>query len=256
MSDHTDNKEIATIQPDPFLEMMERVASNPDIDADKMQKILDMQLQVMDRTARDEFYAAMTQTQANLPVVVKDAYNTQTSSQYAKIEAIAKAIKPIYTKEGFSMSFSQGKSDFQDHIRINGTLRHSSGHSEDHYHIDLPLDDSGIQGKKNKTPVHATGSTFTYGRRYLTCAMFNVTTEDDTDGNLPTNKPPPAKLISDKQASQIQDMLTVLNDANAPNSDEETFCAWAKIDSIRAMPSHKFARCLKNLKEKVEKINA
>jgi hypothetical protein len=35
----------------------------------------------------------------------------------------------------------------------------------------------------NKTQVHALGSTSSYARRYLVCMIFNVTTEDDNDGN-------------------------------------------------------------------------
>ena len=85
--------------------------------------------------------------------------------------------------------------------------------------------------------------------------MFDVATGDDTDAVMESG-PPEARIISSKQEGQIRDMLTVLRDANAPNSDEETFCSWAKIDSIETMPAHKFARCMKKLKENTEKIDA
>jgi hypothetical protein len=242
-------KEVAIVQPDPFLEMIERVATNPEIDADKIQKILDMQIQVMDRTARDEFYAAMNRVQAELPIVAREAFNSQTKSKYAKIESIAKAIKPVYTKEGFSMSFGQGKSDFEGYIRITGVLRHSSGHAEDEYHIDLPVDDCGIKGTKNKTMVHATGSTLTYGRRYLTCMIFNVATEDDTDGNKPF-EPPAVKVISDPQIKQIKEMV------EAAGEDTEKFLKWCKAESIESIPAHKYAWVVKRLNEKIDAGNA
>jgi len=239
----------ATVQPDPFLEMIERVASNPEIDADKIQKILDMQIQVMDRTARDEFYAAMNRVQAELPIVAREALNSQTQSKYAKIEAIAKAIKPVYTKEGFSMSFGQGKSDHEDYIRIDGVLRHSSGHCEDTYHIDLPVDNVGIKGSVNKTMVHATGSTLTYGRRYLTCMMFNVATEDDTDGNKPFD-PPPVKFISKPQIKQVKEMV------EAAGEDMDKLVAWCKAESLETIPANKYATVVKRLNEKIDAGNA
>jgi len=245
----TPDKAIDVVRPDPFLEMMERVASNPDIDADKMQKILDMQIQVMDRTARDEFYRAMTEVQKVLPAVMKDSFNPQTKSHYAKIEAIAKAIKPTYTKHGFSMSFTQGKSDFEQYMHIEGILRHSAGHSEDFYFVDLPVDMVGIKGQPNKTEVHGRGSTFTYGRRYLTCAMFNVATEDDEDGNA-AYEPPPAKLISTPQIKQINEMLT------AADEDLELLLKWCKVETIDAIPANKYATVIKRLNEKIDAKNA
>ena len=84
--------------------------------------------------------------------------------------------------------------------------------------------------------------------------MFDVSTGDDTDAVMGSSSPPEAKMISDKQASQIQDMLVVLKDADAPNSDEATFFKWAKIDSIKEMPANKFARCMKKLKENIGNI--
>ena len=97
---------------------------------------------------------------------------------------IARAIKPVYAAEGFSVSFGEKKAEREGYIHIEGVLRHMAGHSET-YSLELPIDDKGIKGTANKTQLHATGSTYTYGRRYLTCLMFDVATGDDTDGNQP-----------------------------------------------------------------------
>ena len=248
------SNEVAVIQPDPFVEMVERLAGNEAVDPDKLQKIVDVQMQVMDRNAEIEFNTAMARVQSKLPEVYAKSYNPQTNSRYAKIEHIAKVIKPIYTAEGFSTTFSQGKPVTSGYMAVDGELRHMGGYKRA-YWLELPPDDKGIKGTVNKTGLHAAGSTFTYGRRYLTCLMFDVATGDDTDAVM-GDSTPQAKLISDKQASQIRDMLIVLQDANVPTADEETFCAWAKIDNIESMPSHKFARCMKNLKEKVDNLDA
>jgi hypothetical protein len=161
-------------------------------------------MQIMDRNAEAEFNRAMSAVQAKLPVVLADTVNTQTNSTYAKHEIIAKTIKPIYTEHGFSTSFSESETPREGHIRILGTLRHSGGWSEE-YFVDLPVDDRGIKGNVNKTPLHAAGSTFTYGRRYLTCLMFDVATGDDTDGNVYDND-----AISEEQQNELFDLATTL----------------------------------------------
>ena len=183
------SKEIDITQRDTFVAMVERLAANPDVDPDKMQKLVDMQMQIMDRNAKTSFYDAMNLVQAGIPSVLPDSRNPQTHSDYASLRAISAAIKPIYTAEGFSASFSEGKSDKEDHIRVDGLLRHRDGHSESDYKADLPLDKTGMKGSVNKTDIHAAGSTFTYGRRYLTCMMFDVAVGFDLDGNQPDGSP-------------------------------------------------------------------
>lgn len=189
---------------DPFVTMVERLATNDRVDADKLEKLVDIQIRIMDRNAEAEFNTAMSKVQSELPTVAADALNTQTSSMYAKHEAISKAIKPIYTRHGFSTSFSQADTDRADHIRVRGVLRHNAGHAEE-YFADLPIDDKGIKGNTNKTPLHAAGSTFTYGRRYLTCLMFDVATGDDNDGNVYDSG-----AISEEQQNQLHALATEL----------------------------------------------
>lgn len=165
-----------------IIAVIERAAMNPDVDIEKMERLMAMQERIMDRNAEAEFAAAMTRVQSKLPTVFRESANQQTNSRYAKHEHMAKTIKPIYTKEGFSITFSEGETTKENHIRVNGILRHSSGHKEPH-HVDIPLDIAGIKGNANKTETHATGSTFSYGRRYLTLLIFDVATGDDDDGN-------------------------------------------------------------------------
>ena len=235
MTDKT--KEVATIQPDPFVEMVERLATNEAVDPDKLQKLVDVQMQIMDRNAETEFNAAMSRVQAELPEVLKDAKNPQTQSRYAKHEHIAKAIKPFYTAEGFSAVFSQGQTDTDGYIRVEARLRHSGGHSEPH-HLDLPLDKAGIAGKVNKTDLHATASTFTYGRRILTCMMFDVATGDDTDGNLPED------CITVDQATVINDLL------KETKANKAKFLDWAGVEKVEDIPASYYDEAKRLLEER------
>ncbi len=226
---------------DPFVEMVERLSTNTDVDADKLEKLVEIQMRILDRNAEQAFNDAMAAAQEELPMVVNDAYNAQTNSTYAKLETINRAIKPVVSRHGFSTSFSQDKSELEGHIRIRGVLRHSGGHAVDGYWVDLAIDNKGPKGNVNKTLVHGAGSTFAYGRRYLLCMMFDISTGDDNDAQQ--QGAPPVTYISEKQAGQILDLI------NALEGDEATFCKWAKIESVEAMPAHIFSRCLKKLQE-------
>jgi len=173
---------------DQFVSVIERAVTNPEVDTDKLRAILDMQMTIMDKQAAQAYSADMTACQAEMPMIVKNAVNNQTSSKYAKHEAICAAIKPVYTKAGFSLTFSQGKADQEDEIRTTCIVSHRLGHKETYY-IDLPLDNKGIKGNENKTEIHGKGSTFSYGRRYLTLMIFDLATYDDNDGNAPKQEP-------------------------------------------------------------------
>lgn len=156
-----------------FIGMIERVAMNPDVDVEKMSKILDMQERVLDKNASVAFSKAMGICQGEMPAIARDAWNNQTNSGYAKFETIITKIKPVYTKHGFSLSFGTEKSNTDGFIKIICDVMHSEGHSK-RYSVDLPVDDSGIKGTTNKTQVHGHASTYSYGQRYLVTMIFNI----------------------------------------------------------------------------------
>lgn len=164
-----------------LLAAITQVASNPQADIEKMERLFAMHQKMVAQEAEAAFNAAMARAQANIVPVVNNAENSQTNSRYAKLAAINKAITPIYTAEGLSISFGTGDAKTAGDIRIIAIVSHAQGHSRQ-YHIDLPLDNVGTKGTVNKTGVQATGSTNAYGRRYLVLMIFNVSTEDDNDG--------------------------------------------------------------------------
>lgn len=174
---------VASAQATSLLQAITQAASNPATDIEKMERLFKMHQVMVSQEAEAAFNAAMSRAQSNIVPVANNADNKQTNSRYAKLAQINKEITPIYTAEGLSISFDTadvpGRTDLQRTIAI---VSHSQGHSRQ-YHMDLPLDDAGAQGKVNKTKVHATASSNSYARRYLVCMIFNVTTEDDDDGN-------------------------------------------------------------------------
>lgn len=224
-----------------FLGMIERLALHPDLPVEKLEKLLDMQIRVRAIEAEQAFSSAMAKVQAELPTIVRDSPNTQTNSKYAKHEKIAKAIKPIYTREGFSITFSEGDTPKEKHIRIVGILRHSAGHKETHF-IDVAIDDVGIQGKVNKTQTHAEASSGTYGRRLLTCLMFDVALGNDNDGNhqsLPT--------ITE---SQVADLESLMQEIGITGQRRDTMLKALKITSLDQILAKNYEAVVKQVEAK------
>lgn len=170
---------------DMMMQLIQQIALNPDIPVDKMQAVINMKMQVFDKNAEIEFNKAMILAQQEMEPVAKTAKNAQTSSTYAKLENIAKQCKPVWTKHGFALQFGTADCPIANHYRVTCEVSHSAGFNKK-YQADLPIDDEGIKGGKNKTGCHGFGSTMSYAQRYLTIMIFNITLEGvDNDGNRP-----------------------------------------------------------------------
>ncbi len=180
------SKEIAIIEDGKnIISLIGKMAENPDVDVEKMAKLVELQEHIYDKQAEIAYSNAMQELQQEIPTIEALSTNPQTHSKYAKLEHINKIITPIYTKHGFSLSFGMAECPIENWFRTTCTIRHKLGHSVKEF-IDLPLDDKGIKGSTNKTPVHAAGSSNSYARRYLTVMVFNLTVGgEDLDGNKP-----------------------------------------------------------------------
>lgn len=167
---------------DKFFAIIQSLAANPDVPVDKLQKIMDMQERILDRDAEALYNAAMVRAQKKMPLVKEDRRNDSTGSMYSDYSTIVKTCAPIYTSEGFSVSFYEGETPKEGEIRVCADIMHEGGHTKTRY-ADIPLDDSGIKGATNKTRTHAKGSSFSYARSYLIKLIFNIPTGDDDNGN-------------------------------------------------------------------------
>ncbi len=165
-------------------------------------KLYDLVERVQQARAVEEFNAAMCDVQSEAKTVIRDDENKGTHSKYEKLETIQRMLKPIYTAHGFSLSFSTDDSPLEKHVRIVATLRHRGGHVEKH-RADIPLDGLGAKGNAlAMNAPQATGSTLSYGQRYLTKLIFNVTVADEDNDAQGANEP-----IAEDQALQMRNLL-------------------------------------------------
>lgn len=175
-------------QGDTMLNLIERAARDPNVDIDKMERLIAMQERMQGKAAEHEYVNAMADAQAGMRAVRTDASNPQTKSKYASYHALDTAIRPVYTANGFSLSFDTGETPAVDTVRILCNVAHRGGHQKQH-HIDMPSDGKGARGNDVMTKTHATGSAVTYGRRYLLGMIFNITIGNDDDGNAAGHRP-------------------------------------------------------------------
>lgn len=195
-----------SVQPTTPMEMI-AIAVERGHDPDKLEKLMDLQERWEANNARKSYALAMTECQKAMPGIAKTKLNRQTSSNYADMADINALIIPVYTEHGFSLSFGTDDSKINDHIRVVCDVTHEDGHSKN-YHVDLPIDMTGIKGSANKTKMHGTASTLTYGQRYLTTLIFNLKLKgDDGDGNDAS-----IKKINDEQAATLKEYLDVMDD--------------------------------------------
>lgn len=230
--------EAATI-----LQIIERAASNPDVDIDKMERLLQMQERIVQRDAEAAFNSAMRDCQAEMRPVSADAENPQTHSKYASHGKLDKALRPIYTKHGFALSYDEGESPKTDHVRVLCYVSHTGGHSRT-YHRDMPADGKGAKGGDVMTKTHAAGAAGSYGARYLLKGIFNVAIgEDDNDGNGAGAK---NKTIT---ATQLLDLLAKIEEVGA---DKEAFKKFLKVDNFVDLLASKYDQAIKALTDKAK----
>lgn len=149
---------------------------------DTIERLAKLQREMVEYEAMVDFNEAMHRAQQKMRPISADAVNPQTRSKYASYSKLDKALRPIYSADGFALSFNTVDSPLPDHIRVLCEVTRS-GYAKT-YQIDMPADGKGAKGGDVMTKTHAAGAAISYGMRYLLKMIFNVAVgEDDNDGN-------------------------------------------------------------------------
>lgn len=221
-----------------LIQVIERAAMNPEVDIDKMERLMGMHERILAKQAEAEFNDAMSAAQAEMTRVAADANNPQTKSRYASYGALDKAIRPIYTKHGFNVTFNTGKSDKENYVLVLGMIGHNGGHTN-HLQIDMPADGKGAKGGDVMTLTHAAGSALSYGRRYLLGLGFNIAVGEDNDGNGAGDP------ITDAQKKILVELQ------QEAGADTAQFLKFLKVESLDELPASRFNEARQALNSKV-----
>jgi len=223
------------------LNMIERAARDPAVDVDKLRQLMELRAQTEERQAKRDFALALKDAQAEMGRVRADATNPQTRSKYASYPALDRALRPIFTGKGLSLSFDTEDAPSPDMLRV---VCYVEGHGHERkYKLDMPADGKGAKGGDVMTKTHATGSAVSYGMRYLLKMIFNIAVGDDDDGNAASNTAPSGPINQEQLA-------TLVALADEVGADKAKFCQYMKVDSLAAIPASQFKRACDALNSK------
>ena len=164
-----------------YQDVIIRAAQDPSVDIDKLERLVELQEAHETRVADCRFNEAMSAAQSEMEPVRADANNPQTKSRYAKYATLDRAIRPIYTKHGFAVSYNTEPSGDPNLVRVIALV--TNGPITQRRQVDMPIVTQGFRGTDMMTRIHATESAITYGKRTLLGMVFNITISTDDDGN-------------------------------------------------------------------------
>ena len=223
-----------------FLSMLANAVRDPACDVNKMRALLDMKRDLEREVAERAFNEALNEVQGKVGHVATDASNPSTRSRYASYAALDKALRPIYTASGFSLSFDTGEAP-ENYVRVIGYVSHRAGHTRT-YNALMPADGKGAKGGEVMTRTHAAGSAMSYGMRYLLKLIFNVAIgENDDDGNAAGATP-----ISEEQVAKLRQAI------NDFDFDEAKIAEFAGVKTLEEIPSDWHGRVVAAINEKAK----
>ena len=240
-----EGKELAANQSSGLMNLVERMALSPDIDPDRVERAFEMYKQVRLMDGEQLFNSAMAKAQAEIGPVSVNKLNSHTSSGYANLSAVHGVCKPIWTAHGFSVSTSLYESEKDGWVGVDCEVMHSGGHVKRYKNL-YPLDIAGSGGKVNKTTIQAMGSTSSYARRYLELMIFDVSIDDDNDGNgnkqlAESNLKPAEKSITKQQLARLRAVM------KANGVDDIALAKRAQIEKIEDLQQGRLAGCIRSM---------
>jgi ERF superfamily len=186
---------------------IERLARDPAIDVEKLARLIAMREREQERLAIAAFNESLVTLQAEIPeipergeIVGKGGILTT----YALQEDIQKAVRPLLLKHGFALTFRTEWPDDKT-VVVVGMLTHRDGHMRES-RFQSAADTSGA-----KNAIQALGSAVSYGRRYTTCDLLNITSRGlDDDGARALDPQAPAKPPAPEHYDEWKlDMMSV-----------------------------------------------
>lgn len=227
-----------------IISVIERAATNPDVDIDKMERLLEMHERILQRDGRVAYFAALSRMQPTLPVIsrrgtisvpAKDG-KTGHETPYALWEDVNEAIRPMLAEHGFALSFRVKKE--ADRVEVTGILSHRDGHAEETM-LSLPMDTTG-----SKNNVQAIGSSVSYGKRYTAFALLNITSRGEDDDGKAAGAGP---VITDEQADTIRELI------GSTGTKVNAFLDYIGAPSVADIPADRFQAAMKALLAKQKK---
>ena len=231
--------ELMTTSQGAPIEAIMAAMANPDVDADKLGKLLDVQERWEANGARKAYTSALVSFQTRAPVVSKG--DSANGKAYARMDRIWREIRPLLTECGLAVSWQSADYDTDKNTcTIDGLVMHADGHSEPiHYKGPAP---SMIKGQNM---AQVAGSSITYCKRYALCNILGVNVGEDDNGY--TRKlTQEFNSITEEQAAELRGLV------ESTGTDINALLAWAGADSVDTFPADKYGATIQKLRDRAK----
>ena len=154
------NDELALTPEKPQTPMgLLQVALQNNAAIDVIERLAALQEKALSIDAEMEFNESMNRAQAEIARVAPNLDNDQTKSKYASYAGLDRVIRPVYVKQGFSLSYDTVDCPKPDYVRVVCYV--SKGRHTRRYQVDISADGKGPKGGDVMTKTHATGAAMT-----------------------------------------------------------------------------------------------
>ena len=240
MSDLVERKgnQVSTSVAQEMISVIAEVAKDKDADISKMERLLEVQIKMMDRQAEIDFNQAFHALRSELPVIEqKGAIENKArmiTSRYSRYEDLHAQINPLLHKHGFT--FSHNTEPHNNMMVIISTLSHIGGHNKS-YKFVTPMDSSNAL----KSPMQAARSTSSFGKRTNLINALDIT-EATSESEVFNNQ-----TISVDQAQELEEMV------KNSGSDREKFLQYCGVENMLDVTLQKYAQAKNQLTAKLGK---
>ncbi len=209
------------------------VVKRTDIDPERLEKFLDLQIKMEQRQAQKALMGALADFQGKCPAILKTKKTN--NSKYAPLDEMVETIRPFLSQTGLSYGFNVEPVD-EKTSRLDTTISHRDGASVTSTYYFPRIENSG-----SKNEAQSVKSALSYAKRAgLENALGLVTADEDTDGakRLPE--------VTDSLLSEIKNLLT------ETKSDEKKFLAFIRAESLETLTPEQAKKAVHALKAKKE----
>lgn len=219
----------------PFEALIVRAMDDQNFDVEKLERLMAMMERKEAQERKEKFFSALARVQMAAPRITKyglmDRGAGKGQIKFAKREDIDAVMRPIYQAEGFSVNWDAPMHDGK--IRVIGRFT-AFGHTEEREWWCAPDASGGKQGPQ------ASGSTTSYGQRYISIMFWDIITEDEDKNGAKREDVEP---ISQNQADDIR---TRMNDLpqKAPGNLLSILCRKYGVEKIEELKAGQLAAAL------------
>lgn len=225
---------------DPMVNMIERVAMDPNLPIERLAALMDMRERQMDKEAEQAFNQAFAAAMAEMPDVPKSGKNNHSGQKYSTLDDLIRTTRPVLARHGLSLNW-QTEANGNDY-KVTAIVRHAMGHS-----IQTTLSGARDNGKQ-MNPLQGGGSTETYLKRYTGFSILGLSSGDEVENDGGGQS---VSTVSADQYVTLRDLI-----ADTETDEQKFHLAFGHKDPAHAdlqmFPASRFAEAKAMLERKRE----